>query len=170
MSVSTVLIAKKRYSAERLADPPDGWHVSDVGRWSVTWVRDNTLPTAGGPSWTSPGTRVGAVSSSDRAVSFRVEDVPAGGGEVVLSRLAWPGYEVDGGRLGRPHGAMLLTVDVPAGSQGSVVSLRYTPPAWRFALGCWWLAVGLSVLWSAQQALARRRRTGPVPSAGSPVR
>jgi hypothetical protein len=65
---------------------------------------------------------------------------------------------------------MLLTVDVPAGSQGTVVSLRYTPPAWGFALGCWWLAVGLSVLWSAQQALARRRRTGTAPSAGSPVR
>jgi hypothetical protein len=167
MSVSTVLIARQAYrqqrAAGRLADPPSGWHVSDVGRWSRTWVRDTPLPTAGRPVWTSSGTRVSTVSSTDRDVSFRVDEVPAGGGEVVLSRLAWPGYqlhgEVQGARLGRPVGGMLVAVDVPADARDRTVSLHYAPPSWWLALGCWWLAIGLGVLWSVLSS-ARRRRAG----------
>jgi hypothetical protein len=169
MSVSTLLIARGVYrqhrAAGRLADPPPGWHVSDVGRWSRTWVRDTPLPTAGGPVWTSSGTRVSALSSTDRDVSFRVEQVPRGGGEVVLSRLAWPGYQVHGdvpgARLSRPVGGMLISVDLPPNARGRTVTLHYAPPSWWLAIGCWWLAIGLAALWSVLSSVRRRRTPGP---------
>lgn len=163
MSVSTVLIVRRTYGEGRLAHPPPGWHVGTVGRWSVTWVRDVPLPTAGGVVATSPGTTVGDVSSTDRHVSFRVDDVPAEGGRVVLSRLAWPGYRAEGGTLGRPLAHTLLTVRVPGDARGGVVTLSWSPPGWRLELLCWWVGVGAAVSWSAVALRRRRLRRQPGP-------
>ena len=157
MSVSTVLLHRQSYPGMRLREPPEGWHISELGRQSITWVRDEPLPTAGGVVWTSSGTQVSGVSSSDRQVSFQVDDVPDEGGRVVLSRLPWPGYRADGASLGEPLADMLLTVDVPPGADGRV-TVRFTPPGWRMVLLCWWLGVGLAVLWSAAHLALRSRR------------
>jgi len=169
MSISTVLVVRGVYPGMRLLHPPAGWHVAVRGVFTVTWVRDSPVPTAGGVVWSSPGTLVQTISSTDRDVSFRVRAVPARGGKVVLSRLAWPGYDVEGGgaHLGKPVDDMLLTVVVPPGTEGGVVHLHYSPPGWRLELLTWWLGVGLAVLWSLAY-LVLRRRTAKGARAGEP--
>jgi hypothetical protein len=162
MAVSTVLIVRGTYPGMRLLKPPAGWHLAVRGVRTVTWVRDSPVPTAGGVVWSSPDTLVENISSTDRDVSFRVRAVPSQGGRVVLSRLAWPGYDVDGAgaRLGSPLKDMLLTVVVPPGTKGAVVHLHYSPPGWRLELLTWWLGAGLAVLWSLAHLVLRRRAAG----------
>jgi hypothetical protein len=163
MSLSTVLLIRQPYTGKRVMYPPPGWHISAEGARTVTWVRDSPVPTAGGVVWSSPGTLVEDVSSSDRDASFRIAAVPARGGRVVLSRLAWPGYRVHGAALGAPLEDMLLTVDVPASARGRVVRLHFDPPGWRLEVATWWLGVGLALLWSVLHLAVRRRRSrGPV--------
>ena len=77
----------------------------------------------------------------------------------MLSRLAWPGYHVAGGSLGKPLDGLLVSVHVPAGAAGRVVTVAFTPPGWRLELVCWWLSVLGSLAWSGLFAVAARRRT-----------
>lgn len=158
LSVSTLVFFRKDFSQRRLRNPPEGWHVADNSKWSLTWVRDEPLPTAGKVVWTSPGTEVTDLASVDRRAEFRVDDVPPGGGTVVLSRLAWPGYAVEGGSLPEPVDDYLLTVQVPEESVGRSVLVRYSPPGWTLEIACWILGVGLALVWSVAHLWSRRRR------------
>jgi hypothetical protein len=170
LSVSTLYLIKGRAPADRLHEPPDGWHVAGENDTAVTWVRDDPLPVAGGVVWSSPGTSVTELSMDARKARFRVDAVPPGGGQVALSRLAWPGYRVAGASLGDPIEDYLLTVDVPAGSAGTVVTVDYAPPAWRFEVACLVVAVSVGLLWSlmeAARAVARRRRRRVSTASGS---
>ena len=157
LSVSTLLIFRDDFVGTTVMDPPAGWRIAEETRWTVTWVRDDPLPTAGGVVWSSPGVEVSAVSSDDRDVSFRVDEVPAGGGEIVLSRLAWPGYQVGGASIGPAIDDQLLTVDVSDTASGDQVDVHFEPPGWTFGLACWLLGVGLAVGWSVLELVRRRR-------------
>lgn len=137
LSVSTLLLWRPTIGKAADEVPPAGWRVANRTAKTVMWVRDQPLPTEGGVVATSSGTAVEQTGSSPRQVSFRVGSVPAGGGTVTFSRLAWPGYAVKGGgALADPVDGYLLTAKVPAGSQGQTVTVRFTPPGWLPGLVC----------------------------------
>ena len=153
LSVSTLLLIKADVGTPPV---PVGWHLTEETDRTVTWVRDAPLPTAGGPVWSSDGTAVRVEGNSDRTLSLRVDEVPAGGGRVVLSRLAWPGYSTSVGSFGDPVDEYLLTLDLPDDAAGRTVTVHFAPPGWRLELLCLGLAVGGGTLWAA---VVRRRRS-----------
>jgi len=141
---------------------PAGWHVSQRGETTALWSRDTPIAGAGGVAWTSPETRVTVLGQDKRNVHLRVDSVGSEGGKVTFSRLAWPGYSVNGAVQGAPVRDYLLTVDVPAGSAGRDVTVSFSPPGWHFEIGALFLAVLLAFGWGGAgrvTALIRRRRT-----------
>jgi hypothetical protein len=169
LGVSTLLLVRSDFPERTVLSPPLGWRVARSTPRAVTWVRDRPVPAAGRPVWESAGTSVLPVASSDRETRFRVDRVPAGGGRVVLSTLAWPGWSTDVGALAEPVDGYLLTVHVPADAAGQTVTVRFAPPGWPVEVACWWLAVVGGALWCLGSALlGRRGRASPRESAGTP--
>jgi len=169
LSVSTLLMVRADFSIP--LDPPPGWHVAKQTDDAEMWVRDKPVPAAGGIVWSSSGTSISRVTSSTRVASFRVDNVPAGGGKVTFSRLAWPGYTVTNGSLADSVDRYLLTVDVPPGSVGKTVTVRFLPPGWWLEVATWSIAVLLGGGWIVVAAVRTRRRrrrdsVRPEPSAG----
>ncbi len=159
LSVSTLVLWRPTLGAAADAAPPAGWHVARTTPHTVMWVRDTPVPTAGGVVDSSSGTTVTQLTQTPRDASFRVDGVPAGGGRVTFSRLAWPGYSVHGGTLADPVDGYLLTVKVPAGSQGRTIAIHYTPPGWALGISCFFGSIALALLWSVV-AFVRGRRSG----------
>jgi hypothetical protein len=155
LAVSTLLLVRADFPDGWLDSPPAGWRVADSTEHAVTWVRRRPVPGAGRPVWTSAGTSVSLVSADHRGARFVVEEVPAGGGRVVLSALAWPGYRTDTGSLGAPLDGYLVNVHLPADAAGSTVAVTFSPPGWPVEVASWWLAVVAGLVWSA--AALRRR-------------
>jgi hypothetical protein len=135
--------------------PPPGWHVAGRDHLTVTWVRDQVVPTAGGVVWTSPGTQVRQIAQTDTSTSFVVDRVTGNDASVVLSRIAWPGYRVDGASAGDPLGGHLLRVDLGPEDVGSTVTVSFRPPGWNLELSCLLAALALGLGWSV---LPRSRR------------
>ena len=154
LGVSTLLLVRSEVEASTLEEPPAGWRVTASTEHTVTWVRRQPVPGAGHPVWTSAGTSVSRVSTDARATRFVVDDVPSGGGRVVLSALAWPGYGTDTGSLGAPVDGYLLSVDVPADAAGRTVTVKFSPPGWPVEVAAWWVAVLAGLVWCV---LDRRR-------------
>lgn len=143
------------------ATPPEGWHVVERGESAVTWERDVPVERAGGIVWTSDGTELSDVEVSSTTVSFTVDQVPAEGGAVALSRLAWPGYSIDGqASLGDPLRDYLLTLDVSGSSAGERVTVTFSPPAWRFGLVALVSSAALVLVWSSVELIGKVRRRG----------
>lgn len=158
LAVSTVVLVRADYSRRVLESPPPGWRVAEFSRWSVTWVRRDPVPGAGRPVWSSPGTRVTTLAADDDEVRFRADEVAAGGGRVVLSALAWPGYRTDVGEVAAPVEDFLLTLDVPEEAAGRVVTVSYRPPGWTLELASGLLALALGGGWVLLAALRERVR------------
>lgn len=158
LSLSTLLLVRADFPDSRLQAPPAGWHVAGSTRWSVTWVRGHPVPTAGGPVWASDGTAVSQVSSDDRTLRLQVGRVPVGGGRVVLSRLAWPGYDTDTGHLADPVDDYLVTLDLPESAAGKTVTVHFSPPGWALEVTCWWIGVLAGLGWSVGRLFKRRLR------------
>ena len=141
-----------------LMQPPPGWSLSATTAHTVVWTRDERLPTAGGVVATSAQTTVTEQLVTDREVRLGVTAVGPEGGTVTLSRLAWPGYSVQGGRLVAPLDDVLVRVAVPAGATGSTVTVRWDPPGWTLEL----VALGTALLagsaWAVLAWLGSRRR------------
>ena len=162
LSIDTVQILREPEETEQeLASRPvpSGWQQVDVDDDAVLWMREDEAEPAGGVVWQSEGTQVTQLSSDDETLRVRVDAVPAGGGEVALSRLSWPGYTVDGGTLGDPLRGYLLTVDLDEASIGDTVTVRFLPPAWTLIVSSMVLALLLTV-GLALAPLARRLRRG----------
>jgi hypothetical protein len=158
LGVSSLLLLRRDFAPIRLDHPPPGWQIADRTRFAVLWTRRTPVPGAGGVVWTSPGTSVSAVYSADDGTSFRVDDVPADGGTVVLSLLDWPGYSTDVGNLTEPVDRYLVTVHLPASALGEKVNVVYRPPGWTAEVASWVLALVGGVGWSIFSAVRRRRR------------
>ncbi len=158
LSISSLHIVRREQSETTVMNPPAGWRVGGQTPWAVTWVRNQPVPSAGGVVWSSPGLDVTQLSSTTREVRLRVNQAPTDGGVVVLSRLAWPGYSVQGGALAPPTDGYLTTVDLPAASAGQTVTVRYAPPGWAVELAALWIGCGVGLLWSVGMAVARGRR------------
>jgi hypothetical protein len=160
LGVSSLVLIRQDFRAQALRHPPAGWRVAAITPNTVLWVRRHPLPGAGAVAWTSPGTSVSEVEVATGGTSFRVTGVPASGGTVVLSLLDWPGYTTDVGSLGAPLDGYLVTVHLPAGSNGQVVHVDFHPPGWHLELGAWALALVAGAGWSVACAVRRRRRAG----------
>ena len=165
LSISTLVMYRPDFNAARLDRPPAGWTVAAQSQWTVTWVRNHPVPTAGGVVSTSAGVRVSNEQRGTRSVQFRVDRVPAGGGTVVFSRLAWPGYEVSGASLVAPTAKMLVTVHLARVVRRTYRHADWSPPGWRSELAAWWLAVLGGLAWSVAQFVHRTRSRGRVPAA-----
>jgi hypothetical protein len=157
LGVSTVLLVRADFPGRDLRRPPPGWRLADATSRSVTWVRRSPVPGAGRPVWASPGTSVSRVRVDDRTVRFEVRDVPGGGGTVVLSSLAWPGWATDAAGLEAPTDGYLLTLHVSPGDRGRTVTAHFSPPAWPVEVAAWWLAVAGGLGWSLLVGLRGRR-------------
>jgi hypothetical protein len=160
LGVSTLMLIRQDFRVHTLRHPPAGWRVAATTPNTVLWVRRHPLPGAGAVAWTSPGTSVSEVDAGTGGTSFRVTGVPAAGGTVVLSLLAWPGYTTDVGSLGAPVDGYLVTVDLPPGSNGRVVHVDFHPPGWPVELAAWALALVAGAGWSLVAAVRRRRHAG----------
>jgi hypothetical protein len=152
LDVSTLLLIKADVGSPPV---PEGWYLSEETDRTLTWVRLAPLPTAGGPVWSSPGTRVFAVDNQDREVTIQVSTVPPEGGEVVFSRLDWPGYSTTAGRITDPTDNYLLTLELDEDSIGTTVTVRFDPPGWHLELAL--LAISLlgGAGWGAAAAWSR---------------
>ena len=169
LSISTLVMYRPDFRTAQLAEPPTGWTVAGTSRSTVTWVRNHPVPTAGGVVSASAGVRMSNQHGSAQTVQFRVDRLPAGGGTVVFSRLAWPGYEVSGASLAAPTANMLVTIRLNPSSVGRTVTLAWNPPGWRAEMTCWWLAIIGGLVWflTAVVDRIRTRRRGLASSGGS---
>ncbi len=141
--------------------PPVGWHLSHEGASTVVWSRDVPVADAGAVVWTSPGTRVTTVGEDNRNIHLHVDSAGPAGGRVAFSRLAWPGYSVDGATQGPPIRDYLLNVDLPAGSAGRDVTVSFSPPGWHVEIAALALAVLLALGWGTAEGVAALRRARP---------
>lgn len=158
LGVNAIVVMKESF--------PDGLPALGAG-WAVladrefTWVlkRDRPVATAGGVVWTSPGTEITMRSASDTRVELEVDAVGADG-RVVLSRLAWPGYRVDGADITAPTRGYLLTLDVASAQPGDVVTVEFRPPGWAIEIASLVIALIALVGWPVVVAVSRRRLAG----------
>ncbi|NLP83912.1 YfhO family protein [Microbacterium sp. CFH 90308] len=167
LSLNTVIVIKGE-GLEEEPVAPEGWTV-EPGEFTWTLHRNDPLPPAGGVARTAGGTEVTVLSQSDTSVTFTVDAVGARGGEVVFSRLAWPGYATDRGALADPERGYLLTVEVGAADVGETVTVTFRPPGWAFELGAGIAAAVLAIGWSVASPIVLRRaeRTQPASAAAA---
>ncbi|MBZ4487090.1 hypothetical protein LQ938_04185 [Microbacterium sp. cx-55] len=157
MALNTVVVIK----GEGLDDvrAPAGW-TADEGEFTWTLHRTDELPRAGGIARVSDGVTVSNVTHDDTSVTFTVDSVAQSGSEVVMSRLAWPGYTVDGAELAAPDRGFLLSVALDPSDVGSTIRVQFSPPGWTAEVAAAALAGVLALsytLWFAVRARARRR-------------
>lgn len=163
LSIDSVqVLASDGYTTADLEDldVPAGWTRTWEGDFSVVLTRDVVTPTVGSVSWASEGVAVEVVEESALSTTFEIGSVPTDGGSVALSRLAWPGYSVDGAELGEPLRGYLTTVELDPGSEGSRVTVSYAPPGWTIIVAAMVLAplVTLGVAITAVRPRRTHRR------------
>lgn len=177
MSIDTVqLLASGDTTITNLEElsPPEGWEVTDRDELSVTWARTGPIEPIGGPTWSTEGMVVHVEQQDANGVRMRVDGVPADGGRIVLSRLDWPGYRVQGAVHADPLRGYLLTVDVPPGADGQVVEITFRPPGWELEVAtlvaAMLLSIALVVVSGIGWCRARRRSLSAAPESGSGAR
>lgn len=150
---------------EKAPEAPDGW---TVVRREFTWLltRDEPVSPAGGVARTAEGVEVSDVVTTDTQISFVVGSAPQADASVVLSRLAWPGYDAEGAELVDPERGFLLTVDVSGVAPGTVVTVTFRPPGWALEVSAVIVALVLAVAMIffplARSRWKRRLRPGTV--------
>lgn len=159
LKINTMVLSEPYTSA--LGDVPLGWRSERDGD-GVTLRRKSV------GAW--PNSRL------SHATGVRVENAHSNGpsgeevrvlsserqGSLTFAMLAWPGYRasLDGKAIDVKASKIgLLTVTVPAGSQGRV-EVSYRPPYWGMSLGlaCSWVLVTASVSIWLKLGWRRRRR------------
>lgn len=133
-----------------------GWHVADTGEFTRRYDRDKPLAATGGVAWADDGLDVDVLALDDTRIQLRINDVPADGGELVFSRLAWPGYLVDGAQLTEPVRGYLLTVEVPEDAAGTTVTVTFRPPGWIAEVLAFGGAVLGTLVWLVIRLVRRR--------------
>jgi hypothetical protein len=157
LSVSSIVLLKTDVPDPVSQAPPTGWHVADDSKASVVWARDHPMPTAGGVAWHTAGLGVVQQSRDDTSVHLKVGDVPAGGGEIVFSRIGWPGYQVSNGAVTDPVDDYLLTVRVSPKDANKQITIRYGPPHWGLLIRLLAAAIAIGLAWSLFAALGPLR-------------
>lgn len=126
LALSSVQIIRSDETEGALDDPPAGWHVAADGEYTQLWVRDEPVPGAGGVVTHSPDLEISDVSTQPSSTRVHVDNPSDESGEVVFSRLPWPGYTASAGTIVDPTDGFLLTVEVPAGFEGDL-SVDFRP-------------------------------------------
>ncbi|WP_156760172.1 YfhO family protein [Microbacterium karelineae] len=158
MSISTIVAAKDTYPDRPAV--PEGWHLEREGYWNWFFERDEELPSAGGVTWQGSGTSVAVAEETQTTVTLTVEEVGSDP-RVVLSRLPFPGYSVDGAALADPVRDYLLTVNVADVAPGDTVTVRFLPPPFPVLAASFILAWLVALGWLIGRAIARRRARTP---------
>lgn len=155
LSLNAVVVVKGP-DLEDLGEAPDGWSMEER---DYTWLltRDEPMEAAGGVARVDGDASVSVERRDDLSVTLTVDAVGEDGGTVVFSRLAWPGYMTDGGRLGEPDQGFLLTLDLSAADVGSTITVTFRPPGWPVELGALVLALVLALAWSVLNLVKSRR-------------
>lgn len=141
---------------------PVGWSEVRATKNTLLWVRDVPLLDTGEVVWSTEGTRVSTLEVSSERLVLSVDKVPDDGGAVVISRLNWPGYNVRGAEIANPMRGYLVTLDVPANSQGQEIILEFRPPAWNLVVASLALALFLGASWILIDIVLRVRRSKEV--------
>jgi hypothetical protein len=126
-----------------------GWRLAFDGPRTQRFVRilpNRNLP--GTVSWVSRNTRLDSAGPA-RATAEQVQIARSGDRPttIVFARLWWPGYEAEFG--GEPlsvraHRGIFAAVDVPAGAESGVLTLRFRPP--YLSLGIAGLVGGFAIM------------------------
>lgn len=142
---------------------PSGWRLADADDTTFTWVREDASGPFGVPTWVTPGVEFDLLSNTDEEIRLRVTAVPDGGGQVVLSRLAWPGYSASSGAtVAAPLRGYLLRLDIAPDAVGREIVVTFRPPLWGVQVAALALAVlGVAGLTVAGAVRRRRERTTP---------
>jgi hypothetical protein len=91
-------------------------------------------------------------------VDFTVEKAPSRGGRVALSRIAWPGYRVDGATMSsKKTDGFLMTLDVAKGTAGRTVHVAFVSPGAIIEETALILIALVTVLWVIGRARPWRR-------------
>lgn len=159
LSVSRILGYRDTFPDPPLIVPA-GWQITHEGEYAWTMERIQQSPPAGGVVWADEGTAVDVVDQTDSSLTFRVDSV-GGDGKVVMSRLAWPGYTVDGAELSDPLRGYLLTVDVSTAAPGDEVTVTFRPPGAVLEIGAAIAALLLGLGWTVLSATRSRRGIRP---------
>lgn len=144
MGVSTIVAMRPTYPDAPEAAP--GWTLRKRGDYALVYTRDTTAPSAGGVVWTGKGTQVTVEEQTETSVTFRVDAV----GEdprVVLSRLDYPGYSIEGAGETDPVRGWLLTVDASDAEPGALVTVSFRPPGFAAMLIAFGLAAVILIGW-----------------------
>lgn len=149
MKVDRVVLQRLQYPGADQAAPPPGWRwVRYPGHTDTIYV----LEREGGAVSGSNGRIAAAVgatatSTSETNSTSRARVSSAAGGQVVFSRLDWPGYQVtlDGRAVEHTEvlGA-LLAVQIPAGTDNADLVVSYEFPGW--GVGAATAAAGLAAI------------------------
>ncbi len=158
LGIDTVQILKRDVPKSLYSNPAPGWSITSDKRVTITWTRNTPVGPVGKPVLVSAGTVIQPLTNTDRTVSFRVEQVPPGGGHVAFSRLNWPGYSATNATVTKAADKFLLQVAVPVTSVGKVVTVTFTPPAWHLGWATWGLALLGGLAWSVAELFRSRRR------------
>jgi hypothetical protein len=159
MRVDTIVVQKGNRQNLLAAVMGPEWKC-DTRKWTASCSRplpNATLP--GNLSYVTPGTQVDAVGKPSllrETVSIKSNDAA----KLVFARLYWPGYKffLDGKQLPLiRHLGFLVSVDVPAGANGSTLSLIWHPPFFR--IGLMFAALGLLIA-SVTAFKIQRREAG----------
>jgi hypothetical protein len=167
LSIDSIqMIADDERPIDELArlSAPAGWSQTFVGDFSVIWTRDVSTPAAGDVTWSSDGLSISGTTVSPSSVSFDVDSVPASGGTVVMSRIAWPGYSAAGATLAEPLRGYLVTVDVPAEARGERVTVSFRPPGWPLIVTSMLVSAALSVLMAVLSVRTGRAEIRSLPA------
>lgn len=156
LGINTVVAV--RSSFDQQPTPGAGWQLTQNGRTVWVFQRTAPVPTAGGVTYVSDGTSVEVTEQSETTVQFRVEQVGSDP-QVVLSRLAYPGYTVDGARQGEALRGYLLSVDLSGVQPGESVTVSFRPPGWTLELTSLLTALLLGIAWPIVRFARRRHRS-----------
>lgn len=140
--------------------PPAGWRTVAPTANFVVWERES-LAASQLPVFASDEGSVTVASETGTSVQLRTTRTLTEPEPVVLGLLAWPGYEVTGGRLVEPAGGFLLTVEIPPSPAGTEVSVAYTPPGSRAGEAAQVVGLGLGLAWVIAQRSLRRHQLVP---------
>ena len=156
MAIDNVQIWRHSVPDRHLENPPKGWTVANSDKYTLTWTRDSSAQALGTPTWTSPGVTAEVVKNNNDSVELLVDNPTQADGQVVLSRLAWPGYSVQGpASLADPLRGYLLRVTVPPNTNNGTVIVSFATPGLTLGYGTAAMAV---ILLAVAEVIRRRSR------------
>ena len=158
MGISSIQAVKDVVPKRDWSVVPAGWHIAEDTDQTRLIVRDEPVAGAGSVVWASDGTEVTVLSEDAMGVTFRVDAIGADGGQVALSRIPWPGYQVTGGTVSaEPVDTFLLGVDIDAAELGETVTVSFYAPGYPLQLAAAGLLLLLLVGWPIVRLIGRRR-------------